>query len=157
MLKKDLPVDALARVGVTMEDLYVSDLNFVFGLGSPQLKAGIYSLYRYGGGYRGARPYNTRQRRALKVMAHEIGHIFYIKHCIFYSCGMNGSNSLTESDGRPLAICPVDERKLRHFLGYNREERYRKLEQFYRENGMDHDADHVNKIRESLKRKPGNR
>ena len=145
-LGRNMPKDALARVGITMADLYSSDLNFVFGLGSPQLKAGIYSFHRYTQTYTGHKKHNTLLRRVLKVVSHEIGHIFFINHCIFYECGMNGSNSLQEADSRPMVLCPVDEKKLRFFLGYDREERYRKLEKFYRLNDLKHDAQFIEKL-----------
>jgi hypothetical protein len=29
-----------------------------------------------------------------------------ILHCVAYQCGMNGSNSLRETDERPTAFCP---------------------------------------------------
>ena len=152
-LRREIPGDALARVGITMKDLYSGDLNFVFGLGSPQLKAGIYSLHRYTQTYPGCKPYNTLLRRALKVIAHEIGHIFFVEHCIFYRCIMNGSNSLPEADSRPMALCPVDEEKLRHCLGYDRAERYRKLERFYHQNELTRDADFIKRIQVRIKRR----
>ena len=34
--------------------------------------------------------------RACKVLAHEIGHIFGLKHCIYFKCMMNGSNHEVE-------------------------------------------------------------
>jgi bacterioferritin len=36
-------------------------------------------------------------RRSCKVLAHEIGHMFGLSHCVFFHCLMNGSNSLAES------------------------------------------------------------
>ena len=35
-----------------------------------------------------------------------------LAHCIEFECAMNGSNSMAESDGNPLAFCPLDEQKL---------------------------------------------
>jgi len=151
-LRKEVPSDALARVGITMQDLYSGELNFVFGLGSPGLRTGIYSLHRYRQTYHGHNKHNTMLRRALKVVAHEIGHIFHIDHCIFYKCVMNGSNSLPESDSRPMELCPVDAEKLKHYLGYDPDERYRKLEQFYRREGMNIDEELIKKIRNNIKR-----
>ncbi len=51
-------------------------------------------------------------KRACKVMVKEITHMFGIKNCIFYSCNLNGFNSMEEFDRRPLEICPVCLRKL---------------------------------------------
>ena len=51
-------------------------------------------------------------RRCLHVVAHELGHLFGINHCVYYSCTMNGANSLAETDRQPLRLCPIDLKKL---------------------------------------------
>jgi len=45
-------------------------------------------------------------------MTHEIGHMFTMKHCVYYNCLMNGSMSLEESKTRFPFYCPVCIRKL---------------------------------------------
>ncbi len=40
-------------------------------------------------------------------MAHEVGHILGMEHCVYYECAMNGANSLDEDDKAPLHLCPV--------------------------------------------------
>ena len=37
-------------------------------------------------------------------MCHEFGHMFGIKHCVFYNCLLNGSNHIIETDNRPGRI-----------------------------------------------------
>ena len=39
--------------------------------------------------------------RSAKVLAHETGHLFGIRHCIYYECLMCGCNHLKEFDKRP--------------------------------------------------------
>jgi archaemetzincin len=39
-------------------------------------------------------------RQSCKVLAHETARIFGLAHCIYFSCLMNGSNHLAESDRR---------------------------------------------------------
>ena len=51
-------------------------------------------------------------------MVHEIGHMFGIKHCIYYDCAMNGSNSYDESLGQSRYLCPVCLRKLSTAIGF---------------------------------------
>ncbi len=126
--------DCLARVGFTHEDLYANRLNFVFGVGSPSSRTGVYSIHRLG------QPAERLLERTLRLMNHEIGHILGIDHCIFYSCSMNGSNSLAESDRRPIHYCPPDEDKLAWVLGSPTAARFRALAGFYRRQGMDADA-----------------
>eukprot|EP01084_Bolivina_argentea_P116087 206330_1 len=46
-------------------------------------------------------------RRCMKVLVHEIGHLFHFEHCIFFECIMNGSNHLVENDKQPFYLCPV--------------------------------------------------
>ena len=129
------PADAVAYVGVTGRDLFSRRLNFVFGLASLGERTGVYSLHRYG------QTYGVLLRRALKVMNHEVGHIFSLRHCVFYDCSMNGSNSLGESDTRPIHYCPVCHAKLQWAVGFNPLKRLQALEAYYRAAGLADDAD----------------
>jgi len=65
--------------------------------------------------------------RACKVMTHEIGHMFGIRHCIYYECGMNGSNHIMECQNGPLYFCPICFRKLQFAIGFDAMERYKAL------------------------------
>lgn len=64
----------------------------------------------------------------MKVMVHETGHMFGLKHCIYYSCIMNGSNHLEENNNKPMELCPVCVRKLQENIQFNFLERYMALE-----------------------------
>ncbi len=134
-MARHVPKDALAVVGVTTADLYSGRLAFVFGLASLRSRVAVYSLRRYG-------TPGTPEflRRALKIVAHETGHVFAITHCIFYRCCMNGSNSLDESDSQPLHYCPLCHDKLRHALAFDPEERFKKLAAFYDKIGFEQEA-----------------
>lgn len=137
-LAERVPNDALVYVGITGEDLFAKGLNFVFGEGSLVNRCGIYSLVRYR-----TEDEALFKRRALKLMAHEVGHILSIGHCIHYKCVMQGANSLDEDDRHPMHLCPVDLEKLRWNTGFDPKERYRRLETFYRKHGLDSEADWV--------------
>ena len=139
-LARRVPDDGLALVGVTSLDLYVPQLNFVFGLASYNRRVGVYSVARYG-----VEP-DKLLRRSLKVMSHETGHILGLAHCIFYECGMAGSNSMPESDRRPIHFCPVCVKKLQHNLGFDAQKRYERLGEFYAKLGWDADAAFVRKL-----------
>jgi archaemetzincin len=54
---------------------------------------------------------------------------------------MNGSSSLSESERRPLHLCPVDLRKVQWLLGFDVAQRYADLERFWRQAGEDAEAD----------------
>jgi len=142
LLSRPLPADAFALLGITMVDLYPDPTwNFVFGLASPADRVGVFSFARYDPGFYGEtvseNASNLLLRRSCKVLAHEIGHMFGLKHCVFFNCLMNGSNHLAESDARPLHLCPVDLRKLQHGVGFDPEARYRRLLEFSSNVGFD--------------------
>jgi archaemetzincin len=131
-----LPDDGYALLGITMDDLYPDEeWNFVFGQASLRHRVGIYSFARYDprfyGDERSPGWERLLFRRSCKVLAHEMTHMFGIRHCVFYRCLMNGSNHLAESDARPLHLCPVDLRKLYASVGFEIVGRYRGLREFY--------------------------
>ena len=74
-------------------------------------------------------------------MAHEIGHMFAIAHCIHGRCVMNGTNNLEETDRSPLHPCPLCLRKLHEIVGFDPIERERRLAEFYRALGLVAEAD----------------
>jgi archaemetzincin len=136
-LEETLPDDALALAGITDQDLYSGELNYVFGLGTLAGRRGVYSLCRFG---------NDPElflRRSIKLLSHEVGHIFGMEHCIWYKCVMCGANSLAEDDRYPVHLCPIDLRKLEWNTGFDRAARYRTLEAFYAANGLKEEADWV--------------
>lgn len=60
----------------------------------------------------------------LKVVNHELCHTFGIRHCIHYTCLMNGSNGYNEAITKFGELCPVCVRKLQHNIGFDMSERY---------------------------------
>jgi len=106
------PRDAFVVIGYTMEDICNSSkgFDFLFGEANLDLSVGIFSFARYSDDV----PTSSARflRRCGMVLCHEVGHLFGIKHCVYASCLMNGSNHLEESETRPWALCPVDLRKL---------------------------------------------
>lgn len=143
-LKKGIPGDAIAVLGITMEDLYSEDLNYVFGLASTTGRVGIYSLCRYFPEFWGqpATPDTDRLAllRACKVLNHETGHMFGLGHCLYFRCSMNGSNSLPETDATPIHFCPICEDKLTWNIGMDKAAWWLALEGFYGRHGMSEEA-----------------
>ena len=80
--------------------------------------------------------YTGTLARALKLALHETGHMFGLKHCTAYRCGMNGTNNLAETDRAPMAFCPECERKLWWALGLDIERRYAALIAFAKARGL---------------------
>ena len=127
--------DGFALLGCTMEDLYPRDAwNFVFGLADMLGRNGVFSFARYV-------PDETKHsskrqtayaearvlKCAVKVMAHEFGHCFGLKHCIHFGCLMQGSNSAEEAGKKPAFLCPVCLSKLFFSLEFDCAERYAAL------------------------------
>jgi archaemetzincin len=140
-LIKRVPEDAYCLIAVTQADLYPKPgWNFVFGEARLYERVGVYSFARYDPAFYGeARgPETGRQilRRSLKLMAHEVGHMFGVEHCIFYACVMNGTNHLEETDRSPLHLCPVCLRKLHDSVGFNILARERGLIEFFNGQGL---------------------
>ncbi|MEW6354731.1 MAG: archaemetzincin [Planctomycetota bacterium] len=153
-LRGRVPDDAVAVAGITDQDLFYRDMNFVFGLGSFGERVGVYSIRRYGETYEGQPGDCTLLKRTLKVANHEIGHILGMDHCIEYKCTMNGSNSLPEADSRPIHLCPPCLKKLQWNLGFDPIERYGKLRDFYARIGQTDDAEFLAKQIARLQKRP---
>jgi archaemetzincin len=106
VLAKQLPTDAAVLIGLTATDLYPSkSWNFVFGQASLKNRVGVWSMNRFGN------PDNPPEYEdcllyTIKTAAHEIGHMFSLRHCVKYECCMNGSNDLYEVSTRPTYFCP---------------------------------------------------
>jgi archaemetzincin len=150
LLKRKLPADAYCVQAVTMEDLYPqASWNFVFGMASLRERVGVFSFARYDPAFYGGtrkKDYKTvLLRRSCKVLAHESGHMFGLEHCVYFSCCMNGSNHLGESDSRDVHLCPMCLRKLQHVAGFDVVKRYEALKAVYREMGLEKEAAWVEK------------
>jgi len=137
--------NAVCYLAITMADLYLQeDWNFVFGQASLSESVGVYSMARYFPQFWGQEE-STEScflalRRSCKVLVHEVGHIFGLAHCIHYRCTMNGSNSLEESDRRPLRLCPFCLKKLQWNRGFDRIKRYERLRGFFEDQHLEPEA-----------------
>jgi archaemetzincin len=139
------PEDGVVLLGVTMADIYPgASWNYVFGEADLRRRVGVYSLARYFPEFWGlARtPESLRLAllRTLKVVVHETGHTFGLEHCVEWECAMNGSNSLPETDGQPLHLCPTCLRKLAWNRGFDERERHRRLAEFLDARGLADEA-----------------
>ena len=108
MLKPHRPIDAVAVLGLTAEDLWPGDdWNFVFGQASLSERVGVWSLHRNGNVDGSVDEQRLFLRRTLKTAVHETGHMLSIPHCIAFQCGMNGSNSLVRGIDRDFQREPA--------------------------------------------------
>jgi archaemetzincin len=147
LLMPKIPDDAAIYLGITMEDLFSGNTNYVFGVGSLQKRVGVYSLCRYfpefWGVTRADGDYVQGLRRSCKVLNHEAGHMFGITHCVFYRCSMNGSNTMAETDAAPIHFCPLCHRKLAWNLDFDSLKRYDALQKFYEKHELKPEAEWI--------------
>ena len=157
-LELRFPDDAFCLTALTVQDLYPEpSWNFVFGQASLIRRVGVFSFARYNPTCNGQQNSLSSSetdklilRRSCKVLAHEIGHIFGFYHCIYYRCGMNGSNNLRESDAKPIHLCPVCLRKLYYSIGFDIKERYELLRSFYNSIGFEDYAGDIDRSLEVI-------
>jgi archaemetzincin len=107
-------LDALARarhpewerlLGICDVDLYVPDLNFVFGEADAARQVAVFSLWRLHPGETGTEAQALFERRAATEAIHELGHTYGLRHCDDPRCVMWFSNTLAESDRKGTTFC----------------------------------------------------
>ena len=99
-----LPDGESKVLGIIDRDIYVPQLNFIFGLASS--RTAIISITRLREEYYGL-PANEElfKERFVKEAVHEIGHMFGLKHCANRNCVMHFSNSLEDTDIKDRRFC----------------------------------------------------
>jgi archaemetzincin len=91
-------------LGMVDHDLYVPELNFVFGEASR--KAAVISVTRLRQTfYHLPEDQSLFHRRVLTEAVHELGHSFGLGHCQNPRCVMFFSNSLTDTDRKGSEFC----------------------------------------------------
>lgn len=92
-------------LGITDKDLYVKNLNFIFGLAYSNLS--VISLNRLVSEDRG-----LFYERAVKESVHELGHLAGLAHCANATCVMHFSNSLRDTDRKNENFCSKCQKKI---------------------------------------------
>ncbi|XP_075253618.1 archaemetzincin-2-like [Convolutriloba macropyga] len=113
---------------VSWHDLYPEEkMNFELGQGSSLYRCAVMSFGRFEpssfqAGQSDLQHLTTKIIwQFLKVSAHEVCHVFGMKHCSTFHCLMNGSVSIQQAMDQPLLLCPSCLRKLKHFTKVNLE------------------------------------
>ena len=93
-------------LGVADLDLFVPQLNFVFGLADPFERRAIIALPRLRESFYGTRDDEVVFfARAVKEAVHELGHTYGLSHCRDRRCVMAFSNSLIDTDYKGQEFC----------------------------------------------------
>ncbi len=99
--------EALNRVlGIVDVDIFVPELNFVFGEAECPGKAALISLWRLKPEFYG-KTSNMELfiQRSTKEAIHELGHTLGLRHCSNPFCDMYFSNSIFETDRKQSLFC----------------------------------------------------
>jgi archaemetzincin len=151
LMKRRQPRDA-AVLGITAVDLWPGDgWNFVFGQASLKERVGVWSMARNGDPDESADELRRCTLRTVMTATHETGHMFGIRHCIAYECGMNGSNNSEERDRQPLEFCPECQAKLWWTLGLDPVRRSELLERVAIRHGLPRTAESFARQTKALK------
>jgi len=132
-VEANAPRGAYRVVGVTAQDVFAGDLNFLFGIGRCPGKCAVVSTYRLG--FYCDTP-ERRMVRLAKLTVHESGHAFGLLHCRQPLCIMKFAEGYAALDRVRLATCARCERNLCATAALDAEERRRELERVLREHGL---------------------
>ena len=104
-------------LGIVNHDLYVPELNFVFGEASQRVA--VISLTRLKQEfYKLPEDQNLFYKRALTEAVHELGHTYGLGHCENPRCVMFFSNSLIDTDKKGFEFCSKCKSNLRKSSSY---------------------------------------
>jgi archaemetzincin len=96
-------------------DLYMPDMNFVFGLADAKKSVCIMSLVRLRNEFYALKPNDGLfADRAAKEALHELGHVWGLGHCSNPKCVMYFSNKLPDTDKKRDTFCHDCTRTLGH-------------------------------------------
>lgn len=109
VLRRELmKTNADAVLGVVDKDLYVENLNFIFGLAYSNFS--VISVHRLV-----SEDKELLYTRAVKEAVHELGHVAGLDHCPNISCVMHFSNSLGDTDIKNETFCSKCKERLRSY------------------------------------------
>lgn len=115
-LLEDFKGDHEIHLAITDEDLFVPELNFVFGEALREGRCAVVSVARLNPRVYGERPNrNLLVQRAIKESIHEVGHAIGLEHCDRSDCVMWFSNSLFETDAKGSEFCSKHAKEAEQF------------------------------------------
>jgi len=108
-----LHADSWRVLGITMVDLYIPILTFVFGEAQMGGPCGLVSGHRLRQEFYGL-PEDEEifERRLLTEAVHELGHTLQLTHCDDYRCAMAPSHGVEWMDLKLSSLCPACEARV---------------------------------------------
>ena len=101
----DMP-EVFKKVGLFRVDLFIPILTYIFGQAIYGGNSGIASLYRLKNEQYGMKPDEELLfDRFRKVIIHEIGHMYGLKHCHVPNCVMRSSTYVEDIDQKQHHLC----------------------------------------------------
>jgi archaemetzincin len=112
-MQRYVHADSWRVLGITMADLYIPILTFVFGEAQMGGPCGIVSGHRLKQEFYGL-PADAEvlERRLLTEATHELGHTLHLTHCDDYQCAMAPSHGVEWMDLKLSVFCPSCEAKM---------------------------------------------
>lgn len=105
---------ALRLLAITDVDLFVPQLNFVFGEAAVDGRVCVISLHRLRPEFYGEPPDERLFiERGVKEAIHELGHTFGLRHCSDPRCVMFFSSNIEDTDRKTAQFCQETARRLR--------------------------------------------
>lgn len=95
----DVPEESIRVLGITDVDLYLPNLNYVFGLADESRAVSLISISRFKKGN------GKVVERAVKTAVHELGHTYGLVHCHDNKCVMYFSYNLSDTDYKGKEFC----------------------------------------------------
>lgn len=100
-------------LGIIDKDLYVPELNFVFGEADLSGRLSVISITRLRQQFYGLPKDDVIfLDRVIKEAVHELGHTYGLRHCSNSGCVMFFSNSLLDTDKKGSSFCRSCSRKM---------------------------------------------
>lgn len=97
---------AIKKIGLFRVDLFIPILTYIFGQAALSGNSGVASAYRLKNEQYGMPPDEELfYERMRKVIMHELGHTFGIKHCSVPTCVMRSSTYVEDIDQKSYHFC----------------------------------------------------
>jgi archaemetzincin len=112
-MQRFVAADSWRVLGVTLVDLYIPILTFVFGEAQMGGPCGLVSGHRLSQQFYGLPGDEALfERRLLTEATHELGHTLQLTHCDDYQCAMAPSHGVEWMDLKLSSLCPACEARI---------------------------------------------